>query len=145
LYPLLRSFQRYVARPLPTCNLRWFLTFNGRKSIDTSIVNLYFSHNLCCKYSNGSCEFILNIYVSRYFQWYKKLFNLSFDPSNHSLTIRKCLGILIPKIGVHLRMCGFIHSHFLALSGVGMWLLGCIFGLHLSMPFALVTNPRLKL
>jgi len=32
------------------------------------IPDLYFGHNLCFKYPNGSCEPILDIYVSRTFQ-----------------------------------------------------------------------------
>jgi hypothetical protein len=49
--------------------------------IGTLTLDLYFNHNLCFKYSNGSCEPILNIYISRIFQWYKELFNpMSFDP-----------------------------------------------------------------
>jgi hypothetical protein len=36
--------------------------------------DLSFSHNLCFKCPNGSCEPILNIYVSITFQWYKKTF-----------------------------------------------------------------------
>jgi hypothetical protein len=52
-----------------------------RNQIDVLIPNLFLGHNLCCKYSNGSCEIILNIYISRSFQWYKKLFNsINFDP-----------------------------------------------------------------
>ncbi len=35
-----------------------------------------FDHNLCFNYPNRSCKPILNIYVPRTFQWYKKLFNL---------------------------------------------------------------------
>jgi hypothetical protein len=34
-----------------------------------------------CKYSNGSYEPILDIYVLIMFQWYKELFNpMDFDP-----------------------------------------------------------------
>jgi hypothetical protein len=33
---------------------------------------LSFDHNLCCRYSNDSCEAILDIYTSRPFQWYKE-------------------------------------------------------------------------
>ncbi len=36
-----------------------------------------FGHNLCFRCSNGSCEPILNIYVSIVFQWYKR----SFEPT----------------------------------------------------------------
>ncbi len=50
--------------------------------------DLSFGHNLCFKCPNGSCEPILDIYVSIDFQWYKELFNsLSFDPCNRSLKI----------------------------------------------------------
>jgi hypothetical protein len=35
-----------------------------------------FDHNLCFNHSNGSCKPILDIYVPRDFQWYKKLQNL---------------------------------------------------------------------
>jgi len=33
-----------------------------------------FAHNLCCRYPNGSCEAIFDIYISRSFQWYKEYF-----------------------------------------------------------------------
>jgi len=43
--------------------------------------DLSFGHNLCFRYPNGSCEPILNIYISIFFQWYKEFFNpLSFWP-----------------------------------------------------------------
>jgi len=51
----------------------WILM--GRSQICTWTSDLYFGHNLCFKYSNGSCEHILDIYVSRAFQWYKENFN----------------------------------------------------------------------
>jgi hypothetical protein len=35
--------------------------------IGNLILNPSFGHNLCFKYPNGSCEFILNIYVSKVF------------------------------------------------------------------------------
>jgi len=41
---------------------------------------------------------------------------MNFDPLNHSFKIRESIDILIPKVGVHLRVCGFIPSHSLALS-----------------------------
>jgi hypothetical protein len=60
--------------------------------IDTLIINLSFNHNLCYKYSNGSCELILNIYILRAFHWYKEVFNpMSFDPSNHCLNIQNSI------------------------------------------------------
>jgi hypothetical protein len=49
---------------------------------------LSFDHNLCFKCPNGSCEPILNIYVSINFQWCKQFFELmGFDPSNRALKI----------------------------------------------------------
>jgi hypothetical protein len=57
--------------------------------IETLTFGLSFSHNLCCKYSNGSCEPILNVYILRAFQWYNEIFNpMRFDPSNCSLKIQ---------------------------------------------------------
>jgi hypothetical protein len=102
--------------------------------IDTLILNLFIGHNLCCKYSNGSCEPILDIYVSKYFQWYQELFNLmSFDLSNHSLKIWKSIKTPTSKVKVHLGMCEPILSHSLALMGVWMWLLGYIIDPHFCM------------
>ncbi len=75
--------------------------------------NFSFGHNLCYKYSNGSCKPILNIYISRDFQWYKEVFNpMNFDPYNRHLKIRKSIKVPIPKMGVHLGMWRFIPSHF---------------------------------
>jgi hypothetical protein len=40
---------------------------------------------------------IIDIYVSKKIQWYKKNFNqISFDPYNRPLKIRKSIEILIP-------------------------------------------------
>jgi hypothetical protein len=72
---------------------------------------LSFGHNLCFKYSNGSCKFILDIWVPRKFQWYKKLFNsMHFGPYNCRLKILESIRIPIPKMGVHLGVWGFIPS-----------------------------------
>jgi hypothetical protein len=71
-----------------------------------------FGHNLCFKCPNGSCEPILEIYIPRFFQWYKELFNpMGFDPCNPFLKILESIGTLTPKVGAHLRVWGFIHSH----------------------------------
>jgi len=43
---------------------------------------------------------------------------MGFDPYNCSLKIQKSIGILIPKVGAHLGVWGFILSHSPALSGV---------------------------
>jgi hypothetical protein len=57
----------------------WLLVVGNQ--IDTLTPRVFFSHNLCFKYSNGTCEPNLNIYVLRAFQWYKKIFNPNiFDP-----------------------------------------------------------------
>jgi len=80
--------------------------------------SLSFGHNIYFKYPNGSCERILDIYVSIDFQWYKELFNLiGFDPCNHSLKIWESIGTPTPKVGAHLEVWGFIPSHSLALLG----------------------------
>jgi hypothetical protein len=84
-----------------------------RSQIATLTFAPSFSHNLCFKYPNGSCKPILNIYVSRTFQWYKELFSpMSFNPWNMSLKIPKSIGTLTHKVGVHLGVWGFIPSHF---------------------------------
>jgi hypothetical protein len=62
--------------------------------------------------SKWSRESILDIFVPKSFQWYNELFNpMGFDPYNRSLKIRESIGNLIPKVGVHLRVWGFIPSH----------------------------------
>jgi hypothetical protein len=43
----------------------WLLMVDNQINILTP--SLSFDHNLCCKYSNGSCKPILNIYVLRTF------------------------------------------------------------------------------
>jgi len=71
-----------------------------------------FDHNLCFKYPNGTYKPILNIYVTRVFQWYKELFNLmSFDPYNFLLKIQESIRNPAPKVSVHLGVSGFIPSH----------------------------------
>ncbi len=68
----------------------------------------------CFKYSNELCKTILNIYVSRAFQWYKELFNqMSFDSWNYFRKIQESMGIPTPKVGAHLGVCGLILSHSL--------------------------------
>jgi hypothetical protein len=82
----------------------------GRSKIGILTPITSFGHNSCFKYSNGSYESILNIYVSRTFQWYKELFNpMCFDPWNTSLKIQDSIGIPTPKVdsGVHSRVCRF--------------------------------------
>jgi hypothetical protein len=122
----------------------WLLVV--RNQIGNLTTDLFFSHNLCFKYSNESCEPILDIYVSRTFQWYKEIFNpMSFSPFNYPLKIWKSIEILTPKVGAHLGVWGFIPSHFPTL--MGTWNVTLVF--H-SWPtplqtLALVVNPKLGL
>jgi hypothetical protein len=75
--------------------------------IGTLTLGASFGHNLYFKYSNGTCEPILGIYVLRTFQWFKEFFHqMCFDPYNHSLKIQKSIGTPIFKVGAHLGVCG---------------------------------------
>jgi hypothetical protein len=69
-----------------------------KSQIGNLTLNSSFDHNLCFKYSNGSCEPILNIYVSTFSRWYNELLNpMSVDLYNHPLKIWESIGIIIPK------------------------------------------------
>jgi hypothetical protein len=59
---------------------------------------------------------------------------MSFDSSKRSLKIQESIGILTPKMGIHLGVCGLITPHSPTLLGLWMWFIGYIFYLHLSMP-----------
>jgi hypothetical protein len=111
-----------------SCSPRWELsnnmshaTFTQRNRVDSwllgvgnQIANLTPDHNLCFKYPNGSCEPILDIYVSIVFQCYKELLNLlGFDLCNRSLNIRESTETLILKVRVPLGVWGFIPHTFL--------------------------------
>jgi hypothetical protein len=64
----------------------WLLVL--RSQIANLTPNFSFGPNLCFRCPNGLCKPILDIYVLKAFQWYKKLFNpLGFDPCNCSLKI----------------------------------------------------------
>jgi len=72
-----------------------------------------FGHNLCFKCLNEQCEPILDIYVTRAFQWYKKRHKLlSFDPWNRSLKLWESTETPSPKVGIALGVWGFTPSHF---------------------------------
>jgi hypothetical protein len=61
--------------------------------------NSSFGHNLCCRCPNGRCKPILDIYIPRAFQWYKKLLKpLNFDPCSCPLKIWESTGTLTPKV-----------------------------------------------
>jgi len=84
-----------------------FLIFSGQVQIGNLIFTFFFYRNLCYKYPNGSCEPILDIYVSITFKWYKEFFNpMSFDPWNCPLKIQESIRTPTP-----LGVCGFIRSH----------------------------------
>jgi hypothetical protein len=118
--------------------------------VESQIVNLtpdlFFGYNLCFRCPNGSWEPILNIYVSIAFQWYKKLFDpMGFDPCICPLKIWESIGILIPKMGVHLGMWTFIPSHSFALPGTWNVTPRLPFWPITLQAFALVASPKLKL
>jgi hypothetical protein len=101
-------------------------------------LGLSFGHKLCFRCPNGSCEPILDIYVSIDFQWYKKLFKArGFDPCNRSLKIWESTGTPTPNMGVHLGVWMFI----LTLSHTP----GSLSWPDLLQTFALVASPRLRL
>ncbi len=108
-----------------------------------------FDDNLCFRCPNGSCEPILDIYVSIFFQWYRKFFKpMGFDPCNYALKIRESIWTFIPTMGVHLGVWGFIslHSlHSLHSWEHVMWLPGLSLGPQPCNPLALVASPRLGL
>jgi hypothetical protein len=111
LYPLSRAFQWYVACHLHKKKSQRFLIFSGNLILGPS-----FGHNLRFMCSNGSCELILDIYIPRAFSWYKELLNpIGSDLYNCFLKIQKSIRTPTSKMGVHLRVWGFILSHFLTL------------------------------
>jgi len=122
----------------------WLLMVKSQ--IGSLIFDPSFGHNLCIKYTNGSCEPISNIYVPRVFQPYKKLFNpLSFDPYNHPLKIQEFIETPTPKVGAHLEMCRFMPSHSLTLLRRWNVTLELHSWLTLSQALILVASPRLRL
>jgi hypothetical protein len=55
----------------------------------------------------------------RTFQWYNELFNaMNFDQRNRSMEIGDSVRTPTPKVRGHLRACGLIPSHFLAILGM---------------------------
>jgi hypothetical protein len=70
---------------------------------------------------------------------------MSFDPCNRPLKILKFIRTLIPKVGAHLGVCGFIPSHSATFLGAQ----NVTFNIHsLLAPLqtlALVTNFKLGL
>jgi hypothetical protein len=93
-----------------------------------------FGHKLYFKCPNESCNLILDIYVSRSFQWYKKLFNpMGFVPWNRSMKIRESNF----QSGCSLGSVEVQFSHFPILSTSWeheMWLTNFTFSPHLCKP-----------
>jgi hypothetical protein len=96
--------------------------------------NRSFGHNLCFKCPNGSCEPILDIYVSKAFEWSKELFNpMGFDPCNCILKIQDSNS----QNGSSFGSMEVQFSHFPILStsqGHELWLMGFTLGPHLCKP-----------
>jgi len=85
--------------------------------IDYLTLGPSFGHNLCFRCLNEHYEPILDIYVSRAFQWYEERHKpLSFNPSNCSLKFRESTGTPSLKVGVALGVWVFTPSHSLTLS-----------------------------
>jgi hypothetical protein len=85
--------------------------------------------------SNGSCEPILDIYISITFQLYKKLVNARcFDLWTRFLKVRESTGTPIPQMGTHLGVWVFI----LTLSHISL-------GLHPCNPFCLGFEPKARI
>ncbi len=142
---LVKNFPTVCGTPLPHKEIKVIFDFCGRKSNWQFNANLSFGHNLCFRYPNGSCDPILNIYVQRSFQWYKKIFNpISIDPWNCFIKIRKSIKIPTPKVGVHLGVWRFIPSHFPRLLRAWDVTPRLPFWLTPLQAFALVTNPSLR-
>ncbi len=133
--------------------------FLVRSQTGSLIPDPSFGHNLCFRCPNEQCETILDIYVPRTFQWYKKRHKpLSFDLWNCSLKFH------LPKWELPWECEGSLPhtpSHFLTLSGVCDVIPGLLLGPHpcdlfaLTLglpldpqpcnPFALVASPKLGL
>jgi len=114
---------------------------------------LSFGHNLCFRCLNEQCEPILDIYVLRDFQWYKKRHKpLSFDPRNCSLKFWESTGTPSPKVGVALvsvRVHSFTLLTLLGVCDVTPGLLLSLtprlpFGPHPYKPFCLGREPKAK-
>jgi len=112
---------------------------NGSLKIGNLTPSPSFGHNLCFKCPNGWCEPILDIYVSIFFQWYKKIFDpLGFDTYDYSMNIWESIRTPIPKVEVPLGVWRFIPSYLLSFPGFLPWL-------ATLQALALVTSPKLGL
>jgi hypothetical protein len=103
--------------------------------------NPSFGHNLYFRCPNGSCEPILNIYISIDFQWYEELLEpLGFDSCNHSLNMQE------PPTREFTWECEGSFPHTLLHSrGHENATLGLSLGPQSYKPFALVASPKQRL
>jgi hypothetical protein len=91
------SFRQQLSNIVLHCpSARWKRVDSRLLAVESQTVSLTpgpsFAHNLGCKCPNGSCEAILDIYISRPFQRYKKHPNARcFDPYNRRLSFRESL------------------------------------------------------
>jgi hypothetical protein len=93
-----------------------------------------------------SCKPILDIYVPRFFQWYKELFDpMGFDPYYCFLKILESIRTPTLKMGAHLGVWGFIPSHFPTLLGAWDVTPGLPSWRAPLQDLALVASPRLRL
>jgi hypothetical protein len=118
--------------------------------VENQIGNLtpdpFFGHNLFFKCQMGHASPFLNIYIPKYFQWYKELFNpMSFDPYKRPLKIRELIGIRTRKVRSHLRVRGLNPSNFPKLPRAWNVTPSLHFWLAPLQALALVMNPRLGL
>jgi hypothetical protein len=140
---LSNNMSHVICRQVNRVDSWLFLVGNQIGSLTSA---LSFGHNLCFRCPNEQCEPILNIYVPRAFQWYKKRHKpLSFDSSNWSLKFRESTGTPFPKVGVALGVWWLTPSHSPTLSGIYDVTPGLPLGTHPCNPFALVASPKLGL
>ncbi len=103
-----------------------------------------FGHNLCFKYPNGSCEPILDIYISKYFQWYKEISIQWVLPPEISLwKFRNPSRFQLPKWEPTWECGGSFPHIFLHSWELEMWLLGFIFSSYLCKPLP-CCEPKVK-
>jgi len=109
---------------------------NNFVGIDNLTLDPFFGHNLCFKYPNGSCKPILNIYISRTFQWFKELFkSMSLTPIISLWRFKSPLGLQFPKWDLIWKCVGSFLHILLHSQEHEMWLPNFILGQHLCKPF----------
>jgi hypothetical protein len=105
-----------------------------------------FDYNLYFKCPKRSCKPILEIYIRRGFQWFKKLFNpMGFDPYNYSLKVWKSIELQLPKWELIWECEGSFPHISLHSREHEMWLSGFPLGSHLYKPLPWSRVPMLGL